>query len=382
MKTSRAQKGFVLALSAILLLCISVILAAFVFLTTVRLRSLATGAASTKAFWLAEAGIQQVASQLKRNLDYRTEPVNLSGSLGEGSYSVSVVTPVDPRVCVATSTGTVDGISRTITQTLTVRTIGWEAQFTEYAVFAGMGQSNVTLRNNAEIKGDVYVGGTVRTLDSSSVSGTVFAPSGSGNYVREPLPVPPVTMPKLTKKWYDGVMSVAATYPKEDVTYTSIDLTGQILYVNGKVTLTNASGTGTIISVGSLEVNGTIGSGVTIISNGTVSIGANSQVSPDVMFYGRNAVTANNPGIVMEQVTIFSPGNVDISNGARIGGVVFADSNITVSGNSVVTGSVAAGGSVTLNASMVIQDKEKLPQQVPFGVVGKEESIVFSDWRE
>jgi len=382
MKTGRAQKGFVLALSAVLLLCISVILAAFVFLITLKSRSLATGMASAKAFWLAEAGIQRVASQLKKDPDYRIRPVSLSGSLGEGSYTVSVATPSESGVCVATSTGTVDGISRTIAQTLTIRTAGWGSQFTEYAVFAGVKNRNVTLRNNSEIQGDVYVGGEVRTMDSSSVSGTVFASSGSGNYVREPLPTPPVPMPTLTRKWYDDEISVAKTYPKGNVTYTSIDLTGKTLYVNGKVRLTNASGTGTIVSVGSLEVNGTIGSGVSVISDSTVSIGANSRVSPDVMFYGRNAVTVDSPGIVMEQVAIFSPGKVDIANGAQISGVVFSDGNITVSGNSVVAGSVAAGGNMTLNASTVIQDKDKLPQRVPFGVAGKEDVIALSDWRE
>jgi hypothetical protein len=382
MKTGRAQKGFVLALSAVLLLCISVILAAFVFLITLKSRSLATGMASAKAFWLAEAGIQRVASQLKKDPDYRIRPVSLSGSLGEGSYTVSVATPSESGVCVVTSMGTVDGISRTIAQTLTIRTAGWGSQFTEYAVFAGVKNCNVTLRNNSEIQGDVYVGGEVRTMDSSSVSGTVFASSGSGNYVREPLPTPPVPMPTLTRKWYDDEISVAKTYPKGNVTYTSIDLTGKTLYVNGKVRLTNASGTGTIVSVGSLEVNGTIGSGVTVISDSTVSVGANSRVSPDVMFYGSNAVTVGNPGIVMERVAILSPGKVDISNGAAISGVVFADGNITVSGNSVVAGSVAAGGSMTLNASTVIQDKNKLPQRVPFGVAGGEEAIVLSDWLE
>ena len=382
MKTDRAQKGFVLALSAVLLLCISVILAAFVFLTTMRSRSLATGMASVKAFWLAEAGIQRVASRLKKDPDYCTRPVSLSDSLGEGGYTVSVATPSESGVCVATSTGTVGEISRTITQTLTIRTAGWESQFTEYAVFAGVKNSNVTLRNNSEIQGDVYVGGEVRTMDSSSVSGTVFASRGSGNYVREPLPTPPVPMPTLTKKWYDDEISVAKTYPKGNATYTSIDLTGQTLYVNGKVRLTNASGTGTIVSVGSLDVNGTIGSGVTIISDSTVSIGANSRVSPDVTFYGRNAVTVGNPGIVMEKVAILSPGKVDISSGAAISGVVFADGKITVSGSSVVAGSVAAGGGMTLDASTVIQDGKKLPQRVPPGVTGKEGAVVLSDWRE
>ncbi|OQA54871.1 MAG: hypothetical protein BWY42_01612 [Candidatus Omnitrophica bacterium ADurb.Bin277] len=219
-------------------------------------------------------------------------------------------------------------------------------------------------------------------MDSSSVSGTVFASRGSGNYVREPLPTPPVPMPTLTKKWYDDEISVAKTYPKGNATYTSIDLTGQTLYVNGKVRLTNASGTGTIVSVGSLDVNGTIGSGVTIISDSTVSIGANSRVSPDVTFYGRNAVTVGNPGIVMEKVAILSPGKVDISSGAAISGVVFADGKITVSGSSVVAGSVAAGGGMTLDASTVIQDGKKLPQRVPPGVTGKEGAVVLSDWRE
>lgn len=383
MSMRQGKKGFVLALSAILLLSLSVIVAAFLFLVTTRARTAAAGLDSAKAFWLAEAGIQQAVFKLKNDVNYRTTPKDLDGSLGEGAYSVTVTASTTvPDNWSAVSTGTKDAVTRTITQTLSLRSVGWAGQFTNYGVFAGTGNSNITLRNAGTITGDAYAGGTVRTDNTSSVTGTVYATSGSGNYTRQPLPDPPITMPNITKKWYDGVMSTASTYPKSDATYTSLDLTGKILYVNGKVDITNVTGAGTIIAVGNCTVSGTVGTGVNIISNGSLSFGANSQVWPETLFYGRNSVEVMNAGIVMDKTAILSPGYINLAGGAKISGVLFAQGNISLSAGAVVTGSVAAGNNVTVDAAAVIQDTEQLPQKLPIGVIGKELSVLLSDWRE
>ena len=78
MRARRGQRGFVLLLSVILLLSISVIAAAFISLSIIRTRSVAGGLASAKAFWLAEAGIQQVISRIKTDAAYRNAPANIN----------------------------------------------------------------------------------------------------------------------------------------------------------------------------------------------------------------------------------------------------------------------------------------------------------------
>lgn len=119
----KGQKGMVLMLTFIIMVMLTAIVVAFIYLTSTRTKVLGYDTASHKALGLAEAGIQKAIYYLRYGGGL-TDGAGTIGpvNLGDGSYSV-VVTK-DPSsggvVKTVTSTGTVSGINRTIKRTVTV----------------------------------------------------------------------------------------------------------------------------------------------------------------------------------------------------------------------------------------------------------------------
>jgi len=385
-RRSRAtQKGFVLLITAVLLLSLTVIVAAFVSMLVIRTRSAAIGLESAKAFWLAEAGIQQVVYKLRNDSTYRTTPISLSGSLASGTYAVTVTKQTGQTVYSVSSTGMVGAITRTVTQTLTYVSGGWVRQFTNYGAFDGA-NANITLKHTSVIRGDVYAAKNVQTDAASSVTGTVYAPSGSGNYARLPLPVPPLAMPTFSTTFYDSAIITAKAYPKKDMTYATLNLAGGTVYVDGKVTARNITGPGTIVCVGDFTANGgTIGTDVTIISGGNITTNANSRFGSGTVLFGTNSVQSISSGVVMTNTAILTPGSVHITQ-ANFSGAIYSAGNVVIDSSTSINGAVVTGGSLTMDhTSQIIQNANSLPAKVPAGLESggsSETSVLMSNWNE
>jgi len=371
------RKGFILIMSVILLLSITVIAASFIALVTTRTRAASSGLDSAKAFWLAEAGIQQAAYRLKTDAAYRDTPTNITGSLASGTYAVTVSKRTGETVYDVSSAGTA-GITRNIAQTLTV-TVGWGKQFTDYGAFAGAG--SISMKNSAKITGDAYTAGSVTTSNTSSVTGKVYANSGSGNYTRVPLPSPPLASPVLDTTYYVTEINTAKTYASGNKTYNTLALAGGTVYVNGKVTAKNITGPGTVVSNGNFTLNGgSVGTNITIISNGTLSISSNSSVGSGAVLYAKTAVSSIASNVNIDSAAIITPGTVSISSNITFSGVILSGGNVTIGSNTVINGAVASGGTISMTGSgQIVQNKNKLPPQMPNGVETVTQ-VVLSGW--
>jgi len=385
MRARREQKGFVLLLSVILLVSISVITAAFISLAVIRTRSVAAGSGSAKAFWLAEAGLQQAINRIKTDNIYRNAPFDITDSLGDGTYAVSVVKPSSQTVYTVTSTGTVAGISKTVAQTVAFSASGWTRPFTDYGVFAGGG--SLFLQNSANmIVGDVYTTWYVTTMGWSTVTGIVYANMGFGNYMRLPLPFPPIAAPVLDKTYYTTLINAAGKYVRKDMTYNTLTLAGGTVYVNGKVTATNIIGPGTVVCTGNFVVNGgTVGQDVTIISNATLSMTNNSHVQAGAVIYASTGISLTGSNVVLDNAALITPGAVALNaNNVTVNGVVFCGGNLTMQTTVTVNGAVVAGGSITMSGSArIVQHQDQLPLTVPDGIpsAASAVSITVSNWQ-
>jgi hypothetical protein len=384
MSSRHGKKGFVLALSAVLLLSISIIVAAFIFLVTIRTRAAASGLDSAKAFWLAEAGVQQVIYKVMSDSAYRNAPTTVTGSLGSGTYSVSVV-KLAGTAYTMTSTGTAGIVSRNVVQTATFSFAGWSAPFANYGVFAKAG--NVILQNSANtITGDVYAAvGTVTTMGFSTVTGTVYADKGSGNYKRLPLPIPNIPGPELDKTDYTTLINKAGTYIKKDMTYSTLNLAGGIVYVNGRVTATNITGPGTVVCTGNFIVNGgTVGKDVSIISNATLSMANYSHVQPGAVIYASTSISLTGSSVVLDNATLITPGTAVLNaNSLTVNGVILCEGNLALQKGTIVNGSVVSGGTITMSSSaQIVQDSSQLPLTVPKGIKSvTATSVLLSNWQ-
>jgi hypothetical protein len=378
------KKGFVLLLSVMLLLSISVIAGAFISMAITRTRSVAAGLDSAKAFWLAEAGIQQSINRITADAAYRNTPSGIIGSLGDGTYTVSVVKQTGLTVYNVTSTGTAAGVSRSIGQTVTFASTGWARPFTDYGVFLGGG--SITLQNSANrITGDVYTVGSVITQSSSSVIGTVYANSGSGHYTRLPLPIPNIPAPALTTTYYTTLINTARTYIRRDKIYYNLNLAGGTVYVNGSVTATNITGPGIIVCTGDFMGGGTVGTDVTIISDARLSMANKSYIQTGAVMYASSNISISGDNQVFDNVALITPGTVTLdSKNLIVNGVIFCGNDLILKKSGIVTGAVVSGRNITMSdSSDIIQDRSQLPLKVPNGIASgvSASSVSLSKWQ-
>jgi len=116
------KRGAVLLLTFIMMVTLAVVTAAFLYTVSVRIKGASVDMAGDKAFWLAEAGIQDVIYRLSNDAAYRQSPDPIDELLGSGNYQVNV--DVQGSKYTAVSTGTSGIVSRTVTQSMTLDTKG------------------------------------------------------------------------------------------------------------------------------------------------------------------------------------------------------------------------------------------------------------------
>ncbi|MFA6280910.1 MAG: hypothetical protein WCY05_00200 [Candidatus Omnitrophota bacterium] len=375
------EKGFVLIVSIIILFSLALIAAGFVSMLAARSINAAAALDSAKSFWLAEAGIQQAVYKLKNDANYRSSPTDLNGNLGSGTYVVTAAQQSGQNVFSISSTGTSGNITRTITQKVTVIVGGWVKQFTDYGTFDAA-NAVISLKHSSIINGDVYAAKNVQTDQSSSVTGTVYASSGSGNYMRQPLPNPPLVMPTFSTTYYKNMIATAKTYTKRDYVYNTLNLAGSTIYVNGTITAKNITGPGTIVCASDFVANGgTIGSDITIISGNNITANSNSNFESGTVLYG-NSLVQTSSIVNMANTAILTLGSVRLTN-TVFNGAIYSAGNVLLDKGTIVIGAVVTSGMFTLDhSSQVIQNANFLPAKVPTGLEHGGESmlLVLSDW--
>lgn len=167
------KRGQILVFSVLLIGVIGIFLSILIGTLVMDNRALSRETSQSLDLQIAEAGIDRAIFCL----NHASAPlctVNYSGetqSIGAGSFSVVVVPQgLNKKI---TSTGTVNGLARTIEVTATTSPVN--ASFF-YGLQAGIG--GITMENNNTITGNIYANGSVIGDNNSNVTGDVILAAG------------------------------------------------------------------------------------------------------------------------------------------------------------------------------------------------------------
>lgn len=144
----RNHKGAVLILTFIVMTTLAAITAAFLYMTSIQTKGAGYDIVSSKALWLAEAGLQKALYTLKNDANYQNTPYLITGNLGDGAYSVSATK--NGSIYTFTSTGTVSVMSRQIrasaafTSSVLVRSIHADGSTVDFNGSTGIINANVS----------------------------------------------------------------------------------------------------------------------------------------------------------------------------------------------------------------------------------------------
>ncbi len=383
---SARRRGVVLVLVLIVMLLLVIMMAGYWQLSTLDGVEAGSGITSTKAFWVAEAGLHDALAQLNYDPGYRRNPHDIygavtNGALTSGVYAVMVAFTAtnDTNNFTLIATGRVGRSLRVVQQTAVV-TNKWPAAF-DYAV---SGYSNaVSFKVAAVINGNAYASGTLLIdNDAMITNGAAFSDDVQGlnedNFTALPPPNPPPTLPRLDPSYYDGQIAAAAAYSPSNVSMnTLVDLSIGTLYVNGDATLSTTNGwlkgPGTLVATGkiTLEDGVVVDPQVTLIAGSSLVLNA-VRVGNGGLLYARNEVDlqADN-GLVMSQSALLTPGDVRTGNTFSFSGILYAGGTITMTSSAHIQGSAVVGGSVLINDHATITyDRSRFPATIPIGLAG------------
>lgn len=170
------NKGIVLILTFIIMATLTAIVAAFLFMTSIQTKASGFDMTYAKALWLADAGLQQALYTLKNDVNYQNNPTILSGSLGEGTYSVSATK--DGSIYTFISTGTVLSLQRQIqasaslTSSVLARSIHADGSTVDFTGSTGVINANISCHVQVRNYGGLTINGTV-TEDYPMINPTI-----------------------------------------------------------------------------------------------------------------------------------------------------------------------------------------------------------------
>ena len=379
------NKGVVLLLTFIIMATLIVIVAVFLYMTSVEIRNAGYELTDSQALWIAEGGIQQAIYKVKSDAVYRANPTTLSGNLGAGSYSVTVTK--NGSLYNVTSKGIVGTAKRKIT--CVVQQTG--SPFT----YAGFGNSSITMSGAAIIdsynssigrygvNGNQGQGGNVGGNADLSMSGSAYINGnvslGASSHFTDPThqyesgavtntnstPLTAVTVPATLT----GLASSGAINPNnQNVNIGSGNYKYSTINLNGIDTLTINANTGPV----NIYLTGNSAS-IAITNSGQIIIPATNTYPVTLYIDGSASVSGAgilNNSYLPTNVQIYATGSspVTISNGGSFYGAVYAPSaGVTVSGGAVAYGSVIANSLTLANSGTIHYDQALATATTSFG---------------
>jgi cytoskeletal protein CcmA (bactofilin family) len=382
------RKAIVLLLAFMVMMAMSVILGVFLYMKSVQLKNSANELADARAFWLAEAGVQQVAYRLKNFYWYREDPVNLNSSIGGGGYFAQV--DKDGNIYTVVSTGSYASVNRGIRQSISVFIEENPLETFEYAIamFPEEG-SELDISGNLNISGNLFYDGDLQiTGDAEVTDGLVFADSVTGNeqYTVAPqMPDPLPQYPEFDTSWYDNQIAAAEENPVADLAVDSnYNLGGGIIYCNNAEITGDVFGSGAIVAAGDVNIKGNISSDVIVVAKNNLSVSGNANLQSRVTLFVRGDV--NLGGNITVEGTVLVPSGTAIVGGhgnPEISGLILSDT-VRFAGNAQVSGSIVSrgydGDSVSGSIN-VTWNETSFPTQLPSGF--DEVTVVLrNDWDE
>lgn len=316
----KEKKGIVLLMTFVFMITLTIIVSAFLYMTSVQLRTTEYEVSSSKALWLAEAGIQQVLYNLKTYSAYRNAPTTVNGNLGAGSYSTSVPSVVKaPPITTYTlvSTGTVKTLNRKITQTVVVNETGggsYPGGLPDAFNYTGYIRINANLSNttNGVINGDFKVDQNVSGEGAWTINGALIQNSS-------------LTIPTVDFAGYKGI---ANNVVNGNFTFQAGHTYTGTYYVTGVATIEDSvTINGGLVSEGTVNMRGADGVKLNpsdgmpaIITQGNIDMAnsANSKVTGKGVVYAQQGLNLQQASNVTISGTLIIDQNLNIKNADKI----------------------------------------------------------------
>lgn len=380
--TMQKQRSGNLALSLLVILGLSFILGAFLFVVIGRTTDSSQKKIREKAFYVAEAGI-------KKAVWYLMTPSGLGGmgtswrvtgsseSFAGGHYSFSILDGASGIITII-STGEAGGYTRTILQNMNSSSL--PAAFT-YAIY---NNGSLDLRGSSCVVGDIYANGNITTQKTSNhPSGDTFTAAGytvngAPGSVQDPAP----SMPSLNSTYYDGQITTAQSAPAGNRILNNMNLGGGTVYVKGNATISgNITGGGVIVVTGTTTLNSAIISeNTTIISNGLMTIQSNTNVATGGVLYSPTQISI--PGNPRIFGTVMSA-KITANGTPTIMGVLFSwDVSTEMNGNVTVYGSVVNPSASTYTGNINLEFREEYIPDFIEGLSAGGVGLVKGSWKE
>jgi hypothetical protein len=344
------KKGMVLLLTFMVMATLSAITTSFLYLTSVQIKSGGFDMVSAKALWLAEAGLQQAFYTLKNDSGYQSAPTTINGSLGEGTYRVTVVK--GGSTYAFTSTGTVGSFRRQVSQSavlssaILARAIHADGSIVDFNGSTGTVNGNISCHVQ------------VKNYSGMTINGTVT----------------------------DGLAKINGTLDF-DYYKTLAQSLGQ--YINGSYTFANATYTGVWYTKNQATIGDNAIINGSIISDSDIRFANradNVQITPSALTNYPALAAKNNIGT---NATGAPSSRIGLQN-STINGLILCNNNLTFDylKNTAINGTLLSGGNISLQNStgLTITYNENIFSPMPAGFTytpgGATAVLTQKDWHE
>ena len=348
--SAKNKEGIALILTFIVMVTVTAIAAAFLYMVSVQTKAGGYDIASHQALWVAEAGLQQVMVQLKNDPNFRSDPSSQSpvtGNVGEGNYSVTV--SKNNSIYTLTSTGTVGISKRQISETVAVTSSALRAAIHSDAASVDFSGSSGTVNGNVEAK--VHVS----NYGSMTINGTITEGIQQIN-------------PALDFNIYKTIAQSQSHYSTSTLNFSNGTYSG-VYYTTKNITLGN-----NVVINGSLFAEGKID-----FANKANAI----TISP----------TNNYPALATKTSISTSatggPSSIGLQR-STLNGLIYADNNITLDylkNNVIINGTLLADNNITIKngSNFTINYTADIFSPIPPGLIfsgGEVTVIPQKDWNE
>jgi hypothetical protein len=350
MKTKRHNKGGgVLVLVMVLVLMMGALGAGLMQLGSGSSLETSHAVLDTRAFWVAEAGLNHAKVLLQKDAGYRMNPT----SLVMNGYAVRV--EMTNTSYIVTSTGTVVSAVRVVQQRFGISDA---MAATNYGIFSG-GESKFS--KDAAISGAGSSTGSVYSAEgfSSGSKDPDYQDGGSSttsnDYPAGSAPQVPVLNTNFYKQLVIQAGSGSTTFnyllsnPTNYYNISTLNITSVVSGVGVMVVSGNVNFTG----------QGRIASNVQLISGGSLGINTTGACfGSNDFLYAATSISLNPPNgndvvtLTNGTCSLVTPGTIVAWKGLTFWGVMFAGQTIIFEKEATIVGCLIAGGDLTIKKEL------------------------------
>lgn len=372
-KVKTDDRGVALVTLIAMLAVFGVVAVAVGYMLTQGTSSTFVSLSATRAFYLAEAGLNDSFWELKYGSKLYGAPGDPLGEIdsrsitfGDGaSGSYTVEEPTNEIV----ATGEVGGVKRRVRVMVT----NAKVSYTLYVCNRG----NVTIDKNTEVSGNIFINGNVIVKTPTDIDTNITVlylnESDDAHYSNGAM-FPYRTLshapedPVLNTSWYDSLLAVAATQHAGNETWKNKTIQNT-LYIKGDLTIEKSLTTGgsaVVVVDGSVSLknNATVDDSIIIISEQGINIGNNVEIGNTRGKSGNLLFSKSAP--------------ISIGNNAVVNGSVVSKDDMTIGGNAEVCGLVFCNGELSIDNGGMDVNGELWTSSLSGNTLSKNSKVVYN----